>query len=356
VFNQKDANMIMILMLLMLWSSVPLYGSDNDASHNWTWVYRKNFVTQERNTHGKKRNLIFTQENVSPFTQLVFSWNALRPAQGYFSFYVQVRDVATKKWGIWHHIADWGKETQQSFLSKSDGFSSHIHVRLETNDKKVADAFRIKIEPQKSASLALVHGIAVAFSDFNLFKTESLDDIHKELPSVCLTDMPFISQFALEHEDKSRMCSPVSCSMVAHYITGQYADPLEFAAGAFDTGLGVYGSWPCNIAHAFDCCGGKANFYVRRMNSFNDLHCQLVQGMPVVVSVRGTLPGALKPFPHGHLMAIVGWDNDTREVLCHDPACESHDAVFKRYPLENFLRAWECSHRLAYIVENVFCK
>ena len=52
-------------------------------------------------------------------------------------------------------------------------------------------------------------------------------------------------------------------------------------------------------------------------------------------------------------MVIVGWDNNTREVLCHDPACESHEMVFKRYPLEDFLRAWECSHRLAYIAEPV---
>jgi hypothetical protein len=139
--------------------------------------------------------------------------------------------------------------------------------------------------------------------------------------------------------------------MVAHYLTGQYKDPLDFAFSAFDSGLGAYGSWSCNVAHAFEICVGKVYFFVRRMNSFKDVHRKLMQGIPVIVSIRGILPGAFQSFPNGHLMVIVGWDSDAREVLCHDPACESNEKVFKRYPLEHFLRAWESSHRLAYIAE-----
>ena len=345
--------MVKLLMLLMLLYSMPLCPAGSDGLNEWTWVYRKNFIERDRKAHEKKKFLLFEQGNVAPFTQLIFSWNAFRPLQGHFSFLVQVRDAATKKWGVWHRMVEWGHNMQQSFLSKSDGFSSHIHVRLETDDKKPADGFKIKVEPHNCASLGLVQGVSVAFSNFNLFKPQPHHAIDQELASVHLADMPTISQFALEHDDKGRICSPVSCSMVAHYLTGKYNDPLDFAVAAFDTGLGVYGSWPCNMAHAFEECDGKVNFFVRRMNSFKDVHQQLMQGMPVVVSVRGTLPGAFKPFPQGHLMVIVGWDSNTREVLCHDPACESDEMVFKRYPLEEFLRAWECSHRLAYVAEPV---
>lgn len=349
--NKGDKSMVIFLIFLILSGTMPLYGAGNNALHDWTWVHRKKFADNIRKNHDKKKFVMVEQENVSPFTQLIFSWNAFRPAQGHFSFYVQVRDALTKQWGTWHRMVDWGCDIQQSFLSKSDGFSSHMYVRLETDDKKGADAFRIKIEPHKSASLSLVHGICVAISNFNLFKAESHTAIDQTLESIHIAGVPLIAQLALEHEDKGRICSPVSCSMVTHYITGNSKDPLDFAAAAFDNGLGVYGSWPCNMAQAFEYCGGKAHFFVRRMNSFSDVHQQLRQGMPVIVSVRGTLPGAFKPFPHGHLMVIVGWDNDTREVLCHDPACENNEMVFKRYPLEDFLRAWECSHRLAYIVE-----
>src|SRR5437764_13392198 len=105
-------------------------------------------------------------------------------------------------------------------------FSSYIHVRLETDDKKGADAFRIKVEPHKSAVLSLIHGMSVALSDFTRFNPQAPQSIDT-LQSVCLSNIPSIAQFALEHEDKSRICSPVSCSMVVHYVTGKYQDPLE---------------------------------------------------------------------------------------------------------------------------------
>ncbi|HJZ23978.1 MAG TPA: C39 family peptidase [Candidatus Babeliales bacterium] len=344
--------MVRIIMLLLIWC-MPLHSVNSDSSGDWTWVHRKNFDEKVRVGNVNKKSLLFCQENVKPFTQLVFSWNAIRPEKGHFSFYVQVRDAHTKKWRTWHHMVDWGNNIQQSYVSKSDGFSSYIHVRLEIEDKKHADAFRIKVEPQKSASLSLIHSFSVALSDFTIFKAESHKNIDNSLQSVHVIGMPSIAQFALDHEDNSRICSPTSCAMLVDFLIGHTTDPLDFAAKAFDSGLNVYGSWPCNMAHAFEVCGGKFNFFVRRMNAFADLHQQLVQGMPVIVSVRGTLPGALKPFPHGHLMVVVGWDSESRDVLCHDPACESDTEVFKRYPLIDFLRAWECSHRLSYVVEPI---
>lgn len=345
--------MFIRLLFLMLAGSVPLYAVPNSPSGEWTWVSRQNFDIKARNKNKRKESLIFAQDSTAPFTQLIVSWNAFRPQSGYFSFYVQVRNAATKAWGTWHHMVDWGVGVQRSFESKSDGFSSYVHVRLETDDKKEADGFRVKVEPHQSASLSLVHGLSAAYSNFNIFKPQPHKNIDQDYASVHLSDMPSIAQFALDHEDKGRMCSPVSCSMVAHYLTGMYKNPLSFAVGSFDVGLGVYGSWPCNTAHAFDSCEGKARFFVRRMNNFKELHQQLAQGLPVIVSVRGSLPGALKPFPHGHLMVVMGWDSQARHVLCHDPAAESDLLVFKRYPLEDFLRAWECSHRLSYVAEQV---
>jgi hypothetical protein len=262
-------------------------------------------------------------------------------------FLVQVRNAETKRWGVWHHMADWGADVQQSYMSKSDGSSSFVHVRLEMDEKKRADAFRIKIIPHEHTSLSLVHGYAVVVSDFTQFKAENV--VSDQLQSVHIDGVPAIAQFALQHEDNGRMCSPVSCAMLIHFLTGIYQDPINFARKSFDGGLGVYGSWPYNVAHAFACGDGSIHFLVRRMNSFAELHQQLMEGMPIVVSVRGTLPGALKAFPHGHLMLVIGWDNEAREVLCHDPAAESTEMVFKRYPLIDFLRAWERSHRLAIV-------
>lgn len=330
------------------------YGGDGNPIHHWTWTYSKYFSESLSIANTYKKIISFTQENVPPFTQLIFSWNAFRPKKDYFSFYVQVRDAITKKWGSWHHMVDWGDNMQQSYFSKSDGFSSYFHVRLEIDDKKVSDAFRIKVESQKSVSLSLIRNFTVTISDFNNFKPEIYDNVlFKNLPSIHILNVPEVAQFALDHVDKSRICSPVSCSMVTNYITKKRLDPLDFAAGVFDKGLDIYGSWGCNTAHAFEQVGGKMCFFVKRMNSFLDLHAYLLKGIPIIVSVRGNLPGALKSFPHGHLLVVVGWDQRTQELLCHDPAANNDDMVFKRYPLVYFLRAWESSHRLAYIAEAV---
>lgn len=315
----------------------------------WTWVHHVRYNDIIRVTHRTKKVLLYEKDGIKPFTQLIFSWNAQRPEQGYFSFHIQVRNAETKRWGVWHHMADWGAGVQQSYLSKSDGISSFVHVRLEIEEKRLGDAFRIKIIPHQQASLSLVYSYSVAVSDFNQFKPEQ--PLTNQLTSVYLEGIPAIAQFALEHEDNGRICSPVSCTMLVDFLTHREQNPIDFACKSFDAGLSVYGSWPCNIAHAFECCGTRTYFFVRRMNSFTDIHAQLMKRMPVIVSVRGTLPGALKAFPHGHLMLVVGWDNETQEVLCHDPAAETIETVFKRYPIIDFVRAWERSHRLAYVAE-----
>ena len=106
------------------------------------------------------------------FTQLVFSWNALRPKKGYFTFYAQVRNADTKKWSKWHRMMNWGADIQKSFKTESDKFSSYQHVRLESNTNIMADAFAIKIEAHDGADLSLIKSFAVNLSNFTEFNPE----------------------------------------------------------------------------------------------------------------------------------------------------------------------------------------
>jgi hypothetical protein len=118
----------------------------------------------------------------------------------------------------------------------------------------------------------------------------------------------------------------------------------------------VYGSWPFNVSHLFEVLNGFAYAWVQRFDSFTDLHKQLLQNIPVVVSVRGALPGALKSFPHGHLLVVVGFDARTNEVICHDPACYTVHQVEKKYSLSHFIAAWENSRRLGYCISPIKTK
>lgn len=317
----------------------------------WTWLYYKMFSESDFSQQKNLQDIFFAKEDIPYFTQLIFSWNAHRPSKGYYSFWVQARDTATKKWGQWHKMMEWGAQVQRSFKSKSDGFSRYEHVRLEIENETGADAFRVRIAAQDGAHLKNMKAFAVSIANFSNFKTE-VDMAHAfRLPSVHIKNVPMISQFALEHPRSDAICSPTSCTMLASYLLDKHVDPYDFAAKAFDKGLGVYGSWPFNMAHAFEVSKGESYFFTARLNSFARLHQRLQEGIPVAVSVRGPLKGAASAYRNGHLLLVVGWDEKNKEVICHDPAFKTHKQTVHRYHVRDFVEAWERSRRLAYIAE-----
>ena len=81
------------------------------------------------------------------------------------------------------------------------------------------------------------------------------------------------------------------------------------------------------------------------------MYTLLQRGIPVVVSVRGPLQGAPRPYAGGHLLVVVGWDAEKQQVLCHDPAFASDAKTAKGYNIKDFLEAWERSTRLIYLAE-----
>lgn len=317
----------------------------------WTWLHRRVFDAQELENNKQKNELKSAKYDVDPFGQLIFSWNALRPETGYFSFYVQVRDAKTKKWGKWHQMAQWGAGIQRSYASARDSLTHYVHVRLEMRNNNLADAFAIKIESHEGADLSLMHSFVVSLTDFSRFRSELDDRRLYKLPSVRVRGVPKLSQFELDHPRNDGLCSPTSCTMLTSFLLNRPIDPLEFAHKSFDDGLDKYGSWPFNIAHAYECANGEAHFCVARLNSFASLHNHLKKGIPVVVSVRGSIKGAPKVYHNGHLLIVVGYDTRKKEVICHDPAAPTAHKTLARYALKHFLAAWERSHRLAYMAD-----
>lgn len=296
--------------------------------------------------------VVMEKKDIQPFSQLLVSWNAHRPSAGYFSFFVQVRDCVTKKWGVWHHMYDWGcGGIQASYRQPSDGVSRYEYVRLELESGHTADGLRIKVKLQKNVRVSDLISVTAACALFDQFQPEDPRTCNV-LPSVCVHGVSKIAQFALDHEDKERVCSPVSMTMVLRYLnnTPAYPDVFTIMEHSYDKGLKAYGSWPFNIACAFDALKGAIGFYVCRLRSFADIHHELLRNAPVVVSVRGPIPGAERPYAGGHLLVVIGWDKENKRVICHDPAFDDAAKVIQHYPVDAFLAAWERSRRLAYCV------
>ena len=146
-------------------------------------------------------------------------------------------------------MMEWGTQVQRSFAYQNHGLR-YEHVRLEQPYGKHADAFRVKIMAHEGAVLSDLQAIFVALSDFTRFTQES-DGI--TLPSVLIHNVPQKAQFGLDHPRNNHLCSPTSCSMLVSFLTKADVDPVDFAESSYDVGLNTYGSWPFNMAHAFEC-------------------------------------------------------------------------------------------------------
>jgi len=314
----------------------------------WTQTYHLIYSPKDRQENESKSELVTHHTAQNPFSQMVLCWNAQRPEQGHFSFMVAVRDAKSKEWSKWHHISDWGNGLQRSYSSCSDGIAQGCHVRCEAMAGHKADSFAIAVRPEKGAHLKDMHAFFVTTFDRDHFTSEGQQDF-SQYPSIVLDRMPTLSQFELPHIRKDSLCSPASCSILLTYLLQQPIDPLYFAERSYDKGLNSYGSWPFNMATAYELGNHHYFFATTRLHSFKRLLDYLHAGTPVVVSIRGCLKGAPRKYKHGHIMVIVGYDKDHKQVLCHDPAGMTVDATIKRYDVKDFVKAWERSNRLSYI-------
>jgi hypothetical protein len=170
-----------------------------------------------------------------------------------------------------------------------------------------------------------------------------------------LNNIPLQSQFVLEHRRKRDLCSPTSLSTAINYLVGEKkVDPIRFASQIHDSEFDIYGNWILNTAAAYQALSGKYRCHVERLTDFRALHKQLIQGHPVVVSVKGTLPGAPHPYPEGHLICVIGYDPENKKVYCIDPAFPTNETTRVSYDLGDFLAAWGTRRNLSYLFTKKF--
>lgn len=336
---------LIFIVLFVPVSLLPEAGLLQD--YGWSQVYMHRYSEHEMQKNSDKKELIITQLTTLPFNQLIFSWNAQRPQEGYFTFSCQVRDAQTNQWYDYLTMINWGDKLQKSHFSRAQNCAFY-YARLEIENNRKADGFRIKVQATDQHDLGLVKALFASVSDMSLFAPEPWAQQGKNLETLILKNIPQTSQFLIDHPKADVMCSPTSVSMVVGSLKRTKLDPLLFADAVYDQGLNAFGNWAFNTAHAYELCNGQVLFYPARLGSFTDLYQLLEQKIPVVVSVHGPLKDAPRPYQKGHLLVVVGYDAHNKKVLCHDPAFETDTAVAMAYDLHEFVRAWERSKRMVY--------
>jgi hypothetical protein len=284
------------------------------------------------------------EEQLSPFDELMISWNAIRPIGGKFLFYVSVK---TNEWSPWLLYASWGSDGQSSFLSTTADSSVKVYQdALEVMEGKKATAFQIKITSENGASLNDIHALHVYTNGDKAQEPQKLASCSTPI----YLEVPGLSQMAIDHIRHRDLCSPTSTTAITRYLSNNYTiDPVNFAQNVWDSKFDIFGNWVFNVAQASTHLGREWNCWVERLNGFDDIYQYLVQGYPVVISVRGPLLGSAQPYAKGHLLAVIGYDAFNQKVMCMDPAFPIDSETHVSYDFSDLIQAWSRRGNIAYV-------
>lgn len=280
------------------------------------------------------------KEEVAPFDELILSWNGARPIVGKYLFYISVK---TNEWSPWLLYAQWGSEGQESF--NSENASARVYQdALELRAGKKATGFHIRFVSEGNAPIHQIYHLHVYTNGYRTGQR-----IRNRNDSPIYLQVPGLSQIALPHIRNTSLCSPTSTTAVTRYLANKHIDPIIFAQNVWDKGFDIFGHWVFNVAQASAELGKEWKCWVERLNSFDDIYLRLHQGTPVIVSIRGPLPGGAFNYDQGHLIAVIGFDPSLQKVIAMDPAFSSDDATHVLYDLSDFIQAWSRRGKIAYI-------
>lgn len=304
----------------------------------------------------------WTVQHLAPFDELLISWNAYRPLRGHYVILSRV--LIQNLWSPWLLYAVWGSREQFSFHDTTTAAPVHsFQDQVEILDQKVATGFCLRIEACNGASLDHFYSLYACTSKLG---SPSPTIWSPPSHSISPLSVPGISQLLLNHPRAHGFCSPTSTTAVIQsFVSHQQLSPLCFARHVYDSGFDIYGNWAFNIAQAFvelfyfqasqkrrqsvnQALGSHWQCFYTRIKDIQWLWWCLGKGIPVVISVKGTLPGSFLPYSNGHLMVIKGYDAMTQHFLCMDPAFPSNEETEVAYPWQALMQAWERRHYLTY--------
>ncbi len=321
------------------------------------------FHLEHVQVHSEQESFIWEKKELSPFNELIFSWDAQRPQQGYYLIKVSllIMNMDRAGWSPWLNYAYWGAQDQYTFKEGfAEAFFQTNQDSVETTEGKRAIGFKIQIQAKEGAALQPLRALHVCLSDTKQQEESRCKRALDDSMNLKLK-VKGLSQIAIPDERNWRICSPTSTTAVIRYLSSlphspplpsssaSSLPPLVFAESVRDSAFDIYGNWILNTAQASHLLGSPWHVYVARLNGFHEILDHLQKGYPVVVSIRGPLPGSALPYDSGHLIVVKGYRAKEREVLCMDPAFPSDDSTEVSYLLEDFLMAWNRRGRMAYL-------
>lgn len=289
------------------------------------------------------------KSDLEPFTEMLISWNGQRPQKGRWVIYASVN---SGEWSDMLNYAYWGAEGQGSYNSASvKKCTRSFQDAVELQDERVARGFKIRIEAEDGADLKDLYALHVCASNLNQISFQENLPLPKE--TIALR-VPKISQMQVDHPRHRDLCSPTSTTATVRFLDPSIKIEIaSFADQVRDMRFDIFGNWVLNVAGASSYLGSGWRCWVEKLDNFQQIYERLQSGTPVVVSVRSPLVGSAQFYKAGHLVVIRGYDAQSEEVLCMDPAFPQTEDCYVRYPLKDFIQAWERRQYVAYLFQRI---
>ncbi|KIC75843.1 hypothetical protein DB41_GZ00070 [Neochlamydia sp. TUME1] len=297
----------------------------------------------QKELHGK--SIEWEQTGLTPFNELIVSWDAQRPKHGYYL--IKVSLLTDNKWSPWLNYAYWGSSHQYTFNCHPRNSSCKTYQDVAGPlGRKKATGFKIRVDCSESSLLKNIRTLHASFTNIQEHKVSFDLAPHYSIN----LNVKGLSQVTLPDERHMRLCSPTSTTAVINYLSpGIHLSALTFADHVKDSAFDIYGNWLLNTAEASNLLGPSWHSYVARLNNFDQIMESLSRGFPVVVSIKGPLTGSASPYSSGHLIVVKGYEAEKQQVLCMDPAFPTDQSTLVSYSLKDFLVAWNRRKGIAYL-------
>lgn len=284
--------------------------------------------------------ILLWETALSPCSEAAVSWSGERPEKGRVTFLVSVRQK--EAWSPWLYYAEWGNRGQIMFRDDLDTVRS-CEGALQMKGV-LCDGVRVQAIASGGADLDRLHGLSV-----HPVPSKGPETPTEELAFVFIESVPRFSLIALRHLRHLDLSLPTCMAILLNYAFGDNrVDPVEFASRVIDDDTGFYENWSFNAAEASHRLQLPVEW--RYLASFDELHALLLQGYPVIASILGYLPGAVRSHRTEHALCVIGYDPAGPSVQCIDPSFPNAKAALISYPLADFLKAWGKSHgRASYL-------
>ena len=288
---------------------------------------------------------------VMPFDTFVLSFCADTPKGTSVEVQARVRLAGGElsgwfSWGLWSPFID------RHSINSADDLAALDTDTLTVKGGRLADGVQVRalLNANAEGQTPVLHSVHLAVKNTQAACDEPLR-AHRD----AYAPTPCYSQMVRAPRIGGVICSATTIAMLLA-SKGENMLPEEIALHNYDSAYQGCGNWCFSTAIAA-AYGYEA--YVRYATLDDELE-ELENGNAVGASVSYSNDPNHERLPYvenapcntpGHLLVLCGFETDAQGkqfAIVHDPAAKENAAVERRYPLEQFLKAW--SNRLIYVV------